>query len=553
MHARGHPSYAAVAADRLPRTEIEPMNDLSTFAYDQMLYPGFPFSQTHPTRLATLAALHGMQPVPPARCRMLELGCGDGGNLIPMAYQYPESQFLGVDLSARAIEIGQETIARLGLRNIHLRALDITEMTGDDGEFDYIVGHGVYSWVPPAVRAKMLSIFRTNLSRQGIAYVSFNCHPGSYLRDLTRSIMLYHVRDNDDPRQRVQQGRTLLQVLAEMSNEKDVYGVVLRSQHERVRKMQEAVLHHDDLSPGATAFFLYQVVEDASREGLQYVADATAPVMTAELLELRSEPEPVIKLLEQIPVEDWVTREQYLDFVKGRMFRETLLCHHEVELKRPVPVNRLRDYYFSTDIMPGSPDLDPQVAERAEFKTRSGQRISTDHALSKAALIHLGAIWPQATSFSDLVTGALARLGPMADTVRDELDDNVDSLTEILFRGFCAGIFDVDAFPPPLSADISERPHASLLARRQAEKGPLLTNLRHSTVVLDDPITQRLLTLVDGTRTIDQLVGELKATVPQAAGKDGNGDDAASSGPVISRENVERNLQLLARLALLVA
>jgi methyltransferase-like protein/trans-aconitate methyltransferase len=532
------------------------MNDAATFAYDQLLYPGFPFSQTHPGRLATLASLHGMQPAPPARCRMLELGCGDGGNLIPLAYQYPDSTFLGVDLSARAIEIGQKAVARLGLRNIDLRALDITEMTPDDGQFDYIVGHGVYSWVPPPVRAKMLSIFRTNLSRQGIAYVSYNCHPGSYLRDLARSIMLYHVRDNADPQQRVQQGRTLLQVLAEMSNDKDVYGIVLRSQHERVRKMQEAVLHHDDLDAGATAFFLYQVIEDASREGLQYLADATAPIMTGPLLELQSEPEPVIKLLEQIPVEDWVTREQYLDFVKGRMFRETLLCHHEVELRRPVAVNRIRDFLLSTDIMPGAPDLDPQVSGRAEFKTRSGQRISTDHGLSKAALLHLGSIWPQAIGFDELMTASLARLGPVADSVRENLDEQLDSLNEILLRSFCAGFIDIDAFAPRLTASIGERPEASLLARRQAETGPLLTNLRHCTVVLEDPITQRLLTLLDGSRTIDQLVSELAAVAPQIARKksDGEGDgEAASDGPIISRENVERNLQLLARLALLVA
>jgi methyltransferase-like protein len=527
------------------------MNDAATFAYDQMLYPGFPFSQTHPGRLATLASFHGMEPAPPARCRMLELGCGDGGNLIPLAYQYPDSVFLGVDLSARAIEIGQKAVARLGLRNIDLRALDITEMTPADGQFDYIVGHGVYSWVPPHVRAKMLSIFRNNLARQGVAYVSYNCHPGSYLRDLARSIMLYHVRDNSDPQQRVQQGRTLLQIIAEMSNDKEVYGMVLRSQYERIRKMQEFVLHHDDLHADATAFFLYQVVEDAGREGLQYLTDATAPLMTGPLLEL-GHSDPLIKLLEQIPVEDCVTREQYLDFVKGRMFRETLFCHHEIELRRPVAVERIRDFQISTDIMPGEPDLDPQAPGRAEFKMRSGQRMSTDHALSKAALLHLGAIWPRSIGFSDLVNAALARLGPAADAVRANLGEDVESLTEILMRTFCAGVIDVDLYPPPLAAHISERPEASLLARRQAETEPLLTSLRHTTVVLDNPITQRLLTLLDGTRTIDQLVSDLAAAAPQIARKKGDGD-ANAEPPVISRENVERNLELIARLALLVA
>jgi len=235
------------------------------------------------------------------------------------------------------------------------------------------------------------------------------------------------------------------------------------------------------------------------------------------------------------------------------MFRETLLCHHEIELRRPVPVSRIRDLLLSTDIMPGSPDLDPQVSGRAEFKTRSGQRISTDHGLSKAALVHLGSIWPQAIGFDDLVTAALARLGPVADSVRENLDEQLESLNEILLRSFCAGVIDVDAFPPRLTASISERPEASLLARKQAETGPLLTSLRHCTVVLDDPITQRLLTLLDGTRTIDQLMSDLAAAAPQIARKKGDGDGGASAAPIISRENMQRNLELLARLALLVA
>jgi protein-lysine methyltransferase-like protein len=152
------------------------------------------------------------------------------------------------------------------------------------------------------------------------------------------------------------------------------------------------------------------------------------------------------------------------------------------------------------------------------------------------------------------VTAALARLGPAGDTVRENLDEQLESLNEILLRSFCAGVIDVDAFPPRLTASISERPEASLLARKQAETGPLLTNLRHCTVVLDDPITQRLLTLLDGRRTIDQLVSDLAAAAPQIARKKGDGDgEAASAEPIISHENVERNLQLLARLALLVA
>jgi len=527
------------------------MADATDFAYDQVLYPGFPLSQTHPGRLATLGALHGMEPAPPAQCRMLELGCTDGGNLIPLAYQYPDSTFLGIDLSARAIEIGRDRIANLGLRNIELRALDICELTAEYGRFDYIVAHGVYSWVPPQVRAKMLAIFRNNLAPQGIAFVSYNCHPGSYLRDMARSIMLYHVRDTDAPERRVQQGRMLLQVLAELSSDKDVYGQVLRAQHERVSKMQENVLHHDDLHADATAFYLYQVVEDAARQGLQYLVDATAPIMTEQLLELQGEPERVRKLIEQIPPEDWATREQYFDFLNGRMFRETLLCHHEIKLRRPVATSRIKEFYISSEIRPEPRDLDPQAAGPAEFKIRQGQGLRTDHGLAKAALLHLGTIWPQAVSFADLVTAALDRLGAAAP-VGETFDEQMEALTGILVRCFCHGLIEVDAFPPRLTASVSERPEASMVARRQLEAGPLLTNLRHCTVALSNPTTKQLLTLLDGTRTIDQLVSDLAAAVPHSAPHDGDGSGAAPDLPVISRENVEGNLKFLAKMALLV-
>ena len=56
--------------------------------YDEVLYPGYPFAQAHPDRLGAMARLFGMNPAPVEACRVLELGCGDGGNLIPMAVGY---------------------------------------------------------------------------------------------------------------------------------------------------------------------------------------------------------------------------------------------------------------------------------------------------------------------------------------------------------------------------------------------------------------------------------------------------------------------------------
>src|SRR3954454_7066997 len=132
--------------------------------YDHVSYPGHPFGETHPDHLAVLGSLLGMTPAPLNSCRVLELGCGEGANLIPMAFDFVQSEFIGVDLSEQTVRRGNDFVLGLGLRNIFLRSCDIMDIGPEFGTFDYIIAHGVYSWVPPIVRAKMLAIFRNNLT-----------------------------------------------------------------------------------------------------------------------------------------------------------------------------------------------------------------------------------------------------------------------------------------------------------------------------------------------------------------------------------------------------
>ena len=67
--------------------------------YDEVRYPSYTHTPSHPDRLATQAILFGLTPAPVAACRVLELGCGDGSNLVPMAYGLPGSHFTGIDLA----------------------------------------------------------------------------------------------------------------------------------------------------------------------------------------------------------------------------------------------------------------------------------------------------------------------------------------------------------------------------------------------------------------------------------------------------------------------
>jgi SAM-dependent methyltransferase len=194
--------------------------------YDQIAYPGHPYVQTHPDRLATLAYLHGINPASVEHCRVLELGCGDGANLIPMALQLPGSDFLGIDLASLPIRKGRQQMSDLGLANIRLEEADLMDFPFASGPFDYIIAHGLYSWVSPAVQKKIMEIVQTCLAPQGVAYISYNTLPGGHFRMMLREMMQYHVRKLDSPEKQVTQGASLIQLIGKAQIEPNSYGIL---------------------------------------------------------------------------------------------------------------------------------------------------------------------------------------------------------------------------------------------------------------------------------------------------------------------------------------
>src|SRR5262245_48330424 len=115
-----------------------------TNPYDVVPYGQLAFAQTHPDRLATVARIFGLVPPPVGTCRVLELGCASGANLIPMAFNLPGASFVGVDLSHVQVQSALATVEALGLRNIEIRHASILDVGLQWGQFDYIICHGVY-------------------------------------------------------------------------------------------------------------------------------------------------------------------------------------------------------------------------------------------------------------------------------------------------------------------------------------------------------------------------------------------------------------------------
>ena len=515
-----------------------------TTRYDEVYYPGHVYGLTHPNHLATIATVYGMRPAPVERCRVLELGCGVGGNLLPMAFQYPKSEFIGIDLSCVTIERGQRNIAALGLNNIKLLHCDIMDVDAAFGQFDYIIAHGVYSWVPPNVRAKMMTIFKQNLAPQGLCYVSYNAHPFSHMRDMVRDMMRYHTRHIAGMKEKVGQARAIVKFLSDGSKSTSVHGAVMRDQCNRVLNAPDELLFHDDLDQGATAFLLHEVVEDAGRNGLQYLSDSDFSRRN-----LAGYSEEVCATLQRFPESEFTARDQYKDFIDGNGFRRTLLCHEGITLDRQVELDFITQFYLLSTTSPRRSDFCLNDDSEMEFENHDGSRITVTKPLLKAAHLCLGRAWPRALSFGELLDGARALLDGR------QTDDDERLLTEALYILACSGEVSFLKSPPFLVKEVTDRPQASLLARRQSQSGPLVTNLLHQTVQLEDDRTRHFLQLLDGSRTTGEIVEEMTRTFGATIQVKQTDDTGKSSEPLLisTRESVDRSFATIGKLGLLVA
>jgi SAM-dependent methyltransferase len=487
-------------------------------AYTRVPYPGLAFPQTHPDRLALLATLHGLDPAPPGGARVLEAGCADGLNLVAMAAHSPGLTAVGFDLVDPAL--GRQAAADLGLRNVRLEQADLLDAR-DWGEFDCVVAHGVYAWVPDAARDALMALFARCLAPHGVAFVSYNALPGARLRTMLREMVLLHAGEERGLSERVDSARDLYEFLAPWSeNRPDAYGAVLASELARLRRLPKPLLAHDDLGERYDPVWLRDVALHAERHGLRYLADADPGE-----LRLDRQPPGVDEQLDSLAAGNRVVWEQYADLLAGRAFRQTLLCRAQAPLDDAIDPARLERLWFRATEAAGV-----GAAETA------GNGSSGPAAVARLALAR-----PRSVGFPEL-REALG--GPDRGALAAEL-----------WRAFRAGEVELAAAPDRHATAAGERPEASPIARWQAARGPELTSLSHEPVRLDDPLGRLLVRLCDGTRDRRALVDALVASVGRELKLTIEGEPVADGERVRGQlaGGLEQNLAILARLAMLRA
>ena len=461
------------------------MTDTVT-SYDQVPYAYYSFPDSHPRRLQAVARLLGLETAAPAQCRVLELGCAVGGNVVPMAYSLPKAQFIGIDLVESQIESARKFATACSLTNLDLRAANIMEVTPEWGQFDYIIAHGVFSWVPHEVAERVLQLCGELLAPNGLAYISLNTYPGAHARMWVREAMLFHADAFLDPIQKVRAGREFILSLARTP----LLSALLHPEVQYFENNPDSYLVHEYLEGTNHPFYFRDFAARSASHGLQYLGDAIQNGIVG------AENSPGFRNWLEANARDLIRLEQYADFVRNRVFRRALLCRENVTLDRSQLPARAETMQVAAFFR--------QTAEAngmTRFQHSLGARRVVGPGPLHDALVRISGRFPHAIAVAEVVGAAGGQ--------------HRELLLHELVNCWMNGMLELYADAPPvLARSPSDKPRASSVARYLAAQNESPINQRHGSITVD--ATQRqFIQLLDGTRTRDQLAAALG--MPRAA------------------------------------
>jgi len=451
-------------------------------SYDTVAYPSATFPQTHPDRLALIARLHGLAAPAIDTARVLEIGGGDGFNLIALAAAWPAARFFSFDLSGESIRRGQALVAAAGMMNIRVELADILDFAQivEPESFDYIIAHGVYAWVPPVVQQAILALIGQALAPDGVAFISFNALPGGHIRRVMRELLLHECAGIVAIADRMRAARAFLEQLSQPRDNDDAVVSAIRAQAVAMLGRPDAVLFHDELGECFEPVSLSRIAADAGAHGLEFLDDAgrnrlgdgflppdappTAPATTAAILRAA----------------------QSDDFAAMRFFRQGLFVRAGRDPARRPQLDSLGACWATGQFV-----VDSEGGIRAQDTSLALR----DGGLSDW-LLRLGQTWPAYQLIADLGKDP-DRMGA-------------------LYRLLQLGLIHISTLPQPFRLEVGARPLASPLARAQLALGsPRITTLHFEQMKLDDPAARGLIAALDGEND-HQRLAQVWASLPHA-------------------------------------
>ena len=441
--------------------------------YDRLPYTDHAYAESHPNRLAVVARLSGWQAPDVAASRILEIGCARGGNLLPMAMGLAGASLVGIDPSQRQVDEALRAVREARLPNVRVLQAGFETAELAPGSFEFVLCHGLYSWIAAPARRELLRAIGRWLAPGGIAYVSFNTLPGWYERLAAKDWLRRSFANGAN------EALASLGWLHErVSPELGTYRRGLENVLARLHETERAYLVHEYLSEEHHPVYVGAFLAEAAEAGLSYLGDAIPQNVALELL-----PEDVEARVRELDVG---ATQETIDFVKGTSFRRALLVRADACTERGWRCPKRLDpaAIASLRIASRLREASPGVFQGAH------ESVQVPDAMATAALRELERAAPLSLAFHD-VTGADPALA-----------------SELFDVWLATGELDLYAHAPPMAARAAERPEAPSLIRWQAMHDATITNLWHQEVRLPEALVRFVLARLDGTRTAQELAHE---------------------------------------------
>lgn len=361
-------------------------------SYDDLPYKSFPIEWTTPERLSLASLLHGGPRHPGNKYRVLELGCGDGSNLLPMAYYRQHANFVGVDGAISQIKIADKRKLTLNSSNIEFIHSDFSTVSNKlSGSFDYIIAHGVFSWVPDHIRDAILELCAQYLSNIGLLYLNYNTRPGWNVRGMVREFLLAQTADTTNLLQRAHEAQEVsAKIATSMLENEHPFSILMANEFNFVCENHVSYVAHEFLAADNHPYWRSEFLSLLEAYGFEYVADADFNYSSG-----------------RIP--DDLARRLTKEHINGRSLEDTidLMCYRQLHspiatrapLEKRLPdENEFSNLRMSSCLSPGSlNDAGNQV-----FLHPSGYEVEAKNEHIRLAFLKLLSIWPRGLRIGDM-------------------------------------------------------------------------------------------------------------------------------------------------------
>lgn len=489
-----HTMAISAQSEEIPAPKDGAQTTAARTSYDDVLYESHSYPATQPPHLFTVGTLFGLTPPPLETARVLELGSALGGNLLPLALDYPRATFVGVDLSREQTEAASRTREDLGLTNVTFLQRDILDITEELGTFDYIICHGILSWVPENVRGKVLDICRDHLTPSGLAVVSYNALPGWHFIGGLRDMMRYHCRNFTTPQEQISQAVGLLDFLSENAPPgQQAYKTIIDNERRILTSTNPSYIFHDHLENTNTPFYLHDFVDRIKERGLHYVGDSSLPSMHVGSL-------PVAAREKIRQISDPVRREQYMDFLHNRRFKFSIISRQSPGAGREIDPDSIFRFYVEVNMKARDETPDTEQPVTFVHSGGSGASFTTQKRAVSEFYLELTRQAPRRVLLKDVILTTQKKLGLKTPQPLERAARNF--ALPLVMSGFLSLTPDRDRSV----TGVSEKPCAAPLARIQARDPQCRMVINaHRTMTRIDLFTQQLLRHLDGSKNRKDL------------------------------------------------